>query len=256
MIKAMIPDDYKNLLEYISPAAFQVIDWKRAVVALAKMSKSSFSAGEKPDIDADAVSLYSNQLRWSAKNAVDLEPGKVDEMFYGSQVLDLYFSQFFSERSSFLDLRAKNFACDNRSLWFLSTAMRHQFSRKFRLAMLDVYAGYYMDDERILKKGLSGVGLIKKDATEAEVTEVSELLFAHFGDGRSQKILFKLDEFQKSFHSLFLWLKKRGVRLESDFLFLGIYLVTMYMNLSRLETPLEVSSVFRDVWQRNREVLG
>jgi len=78
-------------------------------------------------------------------------------------------------------------------------------------------------------------------------------LFSHFGKAGEGPVLFELNKFKKSFHELFLHLKRNDLRLTSDFLFLGIYLVTLYLSMSKLGEPLDVKNGFIKVWERNEK---
>ena len=116
-----------------------------------------------------------------------------------------------------------------------------------------IYEGYYFENHHKLTEGMLKVGLIT-DTNPATVEEIKKLLFSHFGEASDKEVIFELDHFKASFHSLFLYLKKNKIQLSSDFLFLGIYLVTLYLTLSKIGQPVDVNSCFRRSLERNRKI--
>jgi hypothetical protein len=250
VFKSFIPKEYRYLLDYISPGAFEVVDWKKAVMQFVSMSKLA--------LDRDflqGLATFNTQfvlldiLVKSEGSKEGVKPVELD-LTFPEQVLDVYFSQLFSNRGLFIDLRDKNFSVINGSICWSPGGFVHVFDETFRLGMLAIYEGYYFDKFDQLKAGMRAVGLIQSD-DPSEVNAISGLLFAHFKKADAGPVLFEMSAFQNSFHELFLHLKRNNLRLTSDFIFLGIYLVTLYLSLSHVSKAFDVSRIFRKVWQRN-----
>jgi predicted unusual protein kinase regulating ubiquinone biosynthesis (AarF/ABC1/UbiB family) len=251
MIKRLIPDEYKPLLEYISPAAFKVIDWKHALKQFVASSKNAMGeAFARKVLEANKTLLAPKlQTLWQKKSDHSEAP---DKRLLAETILDTYFGQLYSHVGCFLDLRLSNFSCQSSGVVWHPSTFIHSFSPDFSKGMLAIYEGYYFDNPKRMQEGMKTVGLIKSSDPK-EIEEISRLLFSHFGDASAESVSFNLDHFKASFHNLFLHLKANQIRLPSDFLFLGIYLVTLYLALSKLGEELDVKTVFTHVWERNAQ---
>ena len=252
MILRMIPEDYRALMEYISPAAFKVINYKKAMIQLLKISKNSINQKQVREVTAAHQDLMGDHLRIS-KLATSEELEDVDQLKLAEQILDIYFSQFFSLSGCFLDLRLKHFKASKTILHWNPSSFVHRFDAEFSDGMLLIYEGYYFENHNKLTEGMVKVGLIT-DTNPAAVEEIKKLLFSHFGEASDKEVIFELDHFKASFHSLFLYLKKNKIQLSSDFLFLGIYLVTLYLTLAKIGQPVDVNFCFRRSLERNRKI--
>ena len=71
------------------------------------------------------------------------------------------------------------------------------------------------------------------------------LLENHFGQGKNSPVEFKVANFMKSFDCLFLFLKKEKLKLHEDFLFLGNYILTLYMHLESLNCTLNIFEAYK-----------
>jgi hypothetical protein len=254
LIKNFVPKEYRPLLDYISPAAFKVVDWKRVMAQFIKLSKHAFDNNFLQELAQFNLELFSSRIR--LKNAtletnVQLAEGDLSNIQFADLILDIYFSQFFSEKGVLLDLRLKHFENKEGSVNFDPGMFVHVFEPKFRQGMLDIYEGYYQNNPEKMGSGMHAVGLIKSpDAPEIE--ETKKMLFSHFGAADQGPIEFNLEHFKNSFHELFVYLKRKNIRLTSDFIFLGIYLVTLYLALSKIGQAVDVKQAFVQAWERNR----
>jgi hypothetical protein len=77
------------------------------------------------------------------------------------------------------------------------------------------------------------MGMLRGDLSPTAEQELKALLFQHFGiDQRSQQ--FSSDEFKASFDELFAFFVAHDYKLHSDFVFVGFYLITLYLTLEQL----------------------
>ncbi len=249
MIERFVPKEYRDLLDFVSPAAFKVIDWKSLLGDFRAVSKSLF------DEEAAAMLLRENQPLLLPAVTMSAEPIDGEDVAKtartGQLILDVYFSQFFSRQGMFLDLRLSRFQRAGRDIVWSPQRLRYRFAEPFRLGMLDIYAGYYFNEPEQMRAGMVSAGLIDGDTSQAGFEETIDLLFAHFGEASNSKVKFDLASFRESFHSLFLHLKTHDITLPSDFLFLGVYLVTLYWGLEQIGVGLDVQKAFQESWQRN-----
>lgn len=245
MFKRFIPSEYQPLLAYISPAAFKVIDWVSALSQLAKMSKNTMNQDLHDEIFSENTPLLPGNVQIHQ----DLTT-QSSESEDGEDILDIYFSQFFSEKGILLDLRPSTFSKKEGLLLWNPQLLIHTFSNDFRKGMLSLYEGFYSDNEKKLYEGLYAVGLVARSETDDEVIRI---LFSHFGVANKNCVRFEMAHFRNSFHELFTYLKARKIKLSTDFLFLGIYLVTLYLNLSKWDKEYDVKACFERSVQRNIE---
>ena len=66
----------------------------------------------------------------------------------------------------------------------------------------------------------------------------------HFGEGDQTAVQFEASKFTDSFQAVFKHVFQQKKRLPVEFAFLGIYLVTLYLNLGEIEDGLDVRSAF------------
>lgn len=230
-IKPWIPADYRDLLDFISPAAFKVIEWKSAISDLSSLSSGAlFGSSEKEKLIENVQPLFPESVIIGSGKGND----EFDPQFLGQRILEIYFGQFRSEKGLFLDLRLSNFSKDKEKYHFTPSNLIYTFSENFRNGMLLTYDGFYLEDDSSLRKGMEMTGLLPKDADEDLFKETRDLLFAHFDTADEQPIRFDIAKFRSSFHDLFMHLKKHDLTLPADFLFLGFYLVTLYLALENL----------------------
>ncbi len=255
MIKQFVPKEYRLLLDYISPAAFKVVDWKGAMTQFMALSKHTFDKSFLKELAEANVKLFSSQVQLKNLQGTEemhFEGSELTKTQFAELILDIYFSQFFSGSGVLLDLRLKHFENKNGYVIFDPGSFVHSFKTKFRRGMLEIYRGYYQNRPEKMESGMLAVGLIK-NSDPAEIEETKEILFSHFGEANKSQVEFSLEHFKRSFHDLFLYLKQKDIRLTSDFLFLGTYLVTLYLALSKIGTPVNVKKVFEQAWERNQK---
>ncbi len=254
MYKQFIPKELNALLEYISPAAFKVIDWKKSAKKYIFSPKSKVrTQAILTEIEAKK-NLFHPDLEFSA-DSTDVAP--LDQSLKSYEIiLDLYFSQIYASDVMFLDLRSKFFLQNNKTIVYSPSNTIIEIEPDFRLGLIDLYEGFYFDQPKKLRKGLLQLGLIAPqgdDDTEDDGYEqVKDLLFSHFGHDKQSSVVFNLKEFTSSFHQLFMYLKTNGRQLPADFLFLGVSLTTLYTTLAQCKEGIDVRGVFMNVSKRTK----
>lgn len=252
-MKQFVPKEYRELLDYISPSAFRVVDWKSALGLLLNMGKRSFDKEHMQEIAQASLAYTSKHLTLVEKLEIDTSESTELDAAIGHHALDLYFSQFFSTEHTLIDLRPGCFRMSQQQCHYQPGRLSHEFSTSFKHGMLDIYAGYYLDQPEQLQSGLEAVGLTSQNDSDESKERITNLLLTHFGTADQGAITFSLKQFTESFHALFTYLKSQNKTLDSDFLFLGIYLVTLYQTLAKIPEPLDVREVFKATWKRNHK---
>ncbi|MBL7665821.1 MAG: hypothetical protein JNM93_11860 [Bacteriovoracaceae bacterium] len=226
-LSQLIPQDYRPLLAAISPAAFTVVDWKQLLKEMPVLLKRIN--------DRENVSLRSE---YASSN--DL----------GQAVLEFYFFQIFNPDGLFLDLRLKNFIKDkNNHVSYVPNGFWIQWQETFRLGLISIYQGFYKKDDEKLEWGLLQVGLIDRKMPKEKCDEVKKMLLAHLG-GDYENQTFYVADFTKSFERFFQFLQKNKIRLSVDFLYLGIYLASLYHSLEKVGGTYDVKKCFIEIEEK------
>lgn len=251
-IFSFLPRGLSSLADYISPAAFEVVDWKAALRKSATVSKELLFGRKVSDL-CDDISLKG--LPRGVRFAHDRALGQDPENAWpapGERVLELYFRQVLGHSRAFLDLRAERFEYDLPSgvlaapgvLVWKPNGLWVNFNTDFLCGMRSVYFGFYDNDQGRLQLGLRQLGLMVDSLDGENQARLLGLLEEHFGSGRNEPMLFKIAHFMESFDNLFRFLCDRRIRLSEDFLFLGVMLLTLYIHLESLGGACDVRAAF------------
>lgn len=151
----------------------------------------------------------------------------------GDRILHLYFRQWLVAEGLFLDLRPGRFTWSDRMLYFAPNGLWLQLRPEFRGGMVALYRSFYADDEAALRRALLQMGMLRPGMSPAAEDELIGLLHRHFGmESGAQR--FSIDEFKASFDRLFDFFLAHDYRMHSDFVFVGFYLITLYLSLEAL----------------------
>ncbi len=234
---------WSHFMDYASPALFEVMPL-RALLAQGKefVSNGSDARRYARVRDAIASSLHARGLEVDLgpqdDGAESLSPLSLSEPLRretGHRILEIYFAQIFAGRDTILDLRADSFSTSEGStLRWGPKAFYVQWQPDFLTGLRDLYAGFYLDEERRFESGLHQLGL--QDSGDA--------LLSHLGSGDQRSVRFETSAFHTSFHDTFLACRDRGVALHRNFLALGIYLVCLYDVLESLDLEFDVRGAF------------
>jgi hypothetical protein len=98
--------------------------------------------------------------------------------------------------------------------------------------MVALYRSFYSDDDGAFDAALRQMGMLRPGLGKRAERELKALLQAHFGiDQRAQR--FSIDRFKASFDELFEFFIEHDYKLGSDFVFVGFYLITLYLTLEQ-----------------------
>lgn len=213
LFASLIPDEFRPLLTAVSPVAFSVVEWKQ-VLKDGPVLVRRWAEGVGVQDLKDSLPTY-----WDPVSA---------ETHLGNAVLDLYFGQIRNPNGLFLDLRRKHFIFDQRGfVSFVPNGFWVKWSERFRVGLWNIYSGYYGDKPEEVENGLFQIGLISDTMSSEDRDEVRRMLIGHIGgEYRHQK--FYISDFTSSFERFFSFLVRKNIRLSADFLYLGIYLASLY----------------------------
>ncbi len=217
-----------------------MIDWKQILKDAPVLLKRVSARDGVDDLAQSLTKFWAHRIETGKVN-----PSKGESSALGEAALELYFAQIFNPKGMFLDLRLKNFGFDeNQKVVFQPSGFWIQWQEPFRLGLLNIYTGYYEGKDELLTQGLLQVGLVQTDTPIAKVQEVKAMLLSHIGgDYKQQKFL--IADFTASFEKFFQFLLENKIRLGADFLYLGIYLASLYHCLQEVGGAYDVQQAFQ-----------
>jgi hypothetical protein len=157
----------------------------------------------------------------------------LDARARAERILTLYFHQLFVPGASLIDLRASAFRDAGPALIWSPAAWVVDWDPAFLTALRDIYLGFYTDDARRFRTGLSSL----------QIAGCEDLFRQHFGAGQTEQ-RFRTKEFVATFHQVFVRCRDQKVELHPDFFALGIYLATLYDALDQSGIALNARSCF------------
>ncbi|MEE4384454.1 MAG: hypothetical protein V2J02_20830 [Pseudomonadales bacterium] len=236
-IPAFVPADLRALLRFVPTRGWDAVEWAPLLGSLRRLATRSVTGSGVPALRravADAVPGV--EVRPSLLGVPLLE--RIDDPARraraGDALLRLYFGQWLVEDGLFLDLRLPHLGLDDADrLHFAPSGLWIQLRPEFRRGMVALYRAFYSGDDAALDAALRSLGMLRPGLDAAAERELKALLAAHFGvEQRAQR--FELARFRASFDALFGFFVDHGYRLHSDFVFVGFYLITLYLTLERL----------------------
>ena len=242
-----LPDVLKELVKHVPTLMFELIDWTELGKEVPKMTSrifkkegfDDFFQNQKEFLSKSGISI-SNSPFSSAKTAIPSQK-------LGEDILKIYFAQIYSPHGLALDLRIHHMESSNEGNVFHPTTLWTKVDPAFQLGLIHMYRGFYLQDDSQLELGLVETGLLKPYWENETKEELKQLLKSHFGNSLEQDMIFRLDHFNASFLKLARFLIANKVKISHDFMYLGIYLVSLYIGLETIKTPLPVSRIFKEI---------
>ncbi|MAW08070.1 MAG: hypothetical protein CME61_07290 [Halobacteriovoraceae bacterium] len=237
------PSFLKDFIPFISPKLFDIIDLSALSVDFSKMG-FNYLFNKGVEANKDGVKFPRDYFDFITIDSKLKERCFLSDEEFGECILEFYFSQLLNQQIIFLDLRPERFSFSEELVLFEPNGLYYEFSKDFLRGLKLIYEGFYCDEDDIFERGLELLGLISPDDDDHYKSEVILIFKTHFSGAADSKLKFDLDEFRKSFHEIFSFILKHDKKLPNEFIFLGVYLVTCYMNLTRLDEALDVKKCF------------
>lgn len=244
----ILPGVLKELVKHVPAVLFQTVEWTELAAELPKISKRMISK------EGYRVIFFAHQS-YLSPSEIDLtfEPLKKipipvhHNQWLAQKWLHLYFTQLLSPHGLFLDLRSQNFAVNHPQLRWHPTGLWVKFADEFRLGLINVYDGFYMEKDELFIQGLSQIGLLSFDWPQADQQKLCQLFRAQFETAKDGEMRFNLDEFREAMMKLADFLLKKKVTITKDFLYLGINLVTLYSSMEETNEMVPVKKIYLQV---------
>jgi hypothetical protein len=238
-----LPSLVRELLKHVPKLGFEVTDWEGVRRDAPVMAARLLSQSGVPALKKAQETAFSSFLTFESPST----GAPVHAQEFGDLILRYYFLQLELDDGVFLDLRPEHFSHSPGKLHFRPNGFWYRFTPGFRNALLELYDGFYFDREDLFESGLRGTGLLNDSWSLEDRERMKSLFRSHFGSARDLPMRFSLEDFQKTFLSVFEFLMEKKVRLSSEFMLFGAYLVTLYLALQKAGGSHEVGRIYREL---------
>ena|GEM_PF-914824 len=239
-----LPGVVKELVKHVPDLALEVTDWDGVLRDLPVLSRRLLTGAGASGLIEAQQKLPGNLVHFTSRIPASGTPPSREK---NDAILRWYFAQLHCPEGLFVDLRGRHFEWKNHRLEFHPSGFWYRFTEDFRNGILTLYQGFYRGDEQRFEEGLVATGLLDRSWPAAEQSELKMLFRSHFGNSLEHPMRFTLAGFQESFLRIFQFLLRKKVRLSSEFMVFGIYLVTLYLALEEGGHSHAVKSLFTEV---------
>jgi len=236
-----VPPFFKEIFLHLPHALLDLISWREMLFEVTILSKRLVRGQSDRTLQTELAKVIEKEIVFSqSQTSGQLHPRD------GEKILKIYFCQIMKSQKVFLDLRPKHFSHqDNLLLWHPNNLWA-EFDSAFSDGIRAVYRGYYLENESLFSSGVLQCGLIKESWSADQKREVIEVFYKHFGAAKDKPTRFNLEHFKLSFGNIFTTLLKNKIRLDKNFLYLGVMLVTLYVALDEIGGEFDVSAIFKE----------
>jgi len=244
-LPGFLPQELRQLARFVPLRGWDAVEWKPLLGSMRSVSWRFVTGQGVTRLCKTAQDVISDVTLVDSLD--ELEPlSEISEthrlQLFGDNILTLYFSQWLVEDGLFLDLRPARFAALDDELMFHPNGLWIQLRPEFREGMLSLYRSFYSDDDDAFDAALRRMGMLRDDMSTSAETELKELLYTHFGVDQSAQ-RFSIDTFKESFDDLFVFFLENDFKLHSDFVWVGFYLITLYLTLEQGEQEHDVNAI-------------
>lgn len=246
----ILPGVLKELLKHVPTVLFEAVDWNVLAHEIPKLSRRLIQKEGYQEL-FDRHQNYLAPFQINLVENVDKNYNITYDTLGAERILTLYFAQLFSPHGLFLDLRTNHFDVKGQTLNWQPNGLWTQFGAIFSEGLSEIYDGFYLENDALFESGLIKLGLASTDWPDSDRKELAALFKGHFGSSVNQEMVFELEGFQASLVKITHFLLEKKVRMSTDFLYLGIYLVTLYSALEKSRVRLNVKKIYLDVRQKS-----
>lgn len=235
ILMRILPGILKELSKHVPTVLFQTVEWSELASELPRITRRMLHK-------EGHMELFMQQKEFLSPLHITLHHSPLTEhSMDGHKLLQLFFAQLNSPHGLFLDLRSHHFNNETDGLSWHPSHFWTKFDEGFRCALLDVYEGFYLELEDKYLSGLERIGLIKKEWSEQDKQELAHLFRSQFGNN---EMIFDLEELQQGMVKMSHFMLDKKVHISKDFLYLGIYLVTLYSSLEKTKKIFNVKDIY------------
>ncbi len=242
-LMSWLPAAFKDLLQHVPTLLFDVVSWGALTKDATTLSGRLLTGSGANEARQFVSTTLPQSVKFTNSNP-KMPAGDVARHMVGEKILELYFKQITRPGPMFLDLRLNGFGVEENQIVWNPSTLWGEFSTDFVTGLKDLYAGFYGQDDQLFQQGLLRSGLTSSDWSEADKQKMAQLFRAHFGSALDEPMAFRLKSFQQSFQAVFAFLLEKKVKLTTDFLLLGVMLVTLYLALEELGDEYPVAKIY------------
>lgn len=242
----ILPGVLKELLKHVPTVLFEAVEWSVLASELPKLSRRIIQKEGYAEL-FDLQGAFLAPFNVKVVNHVDKMSNIQGQKIVAEKILSLYFAQLFSPHGLFLDLSPGHFELKENELFFRPSAIWTKFNPEFSHGLQQIYDGFYFADEELFHQGLLNSGLTSNKWPESDRQKLAELFRSHFGASLTSEMSFDLGSFKESFLKVADFMLVKKVTISTDFLYLGIALVTMYSSLEKSGAKVNVKYVYLKV---------
>lgn len=246
ILMRILPGVLKELSKHVPTVLFKTVEWSELASELPKISRRILQKEGYEDLYQVQKSLL-DPYNIHLTNEPLTHAVLPKEKWVGEKILSLYFAQLFSPTGVFLDLRSSHFSAHDEILKWHPSGFWTNFKEEFREGLLKVYEGFYLGNDELYLEGLEGIGLLRHEFSLEDKKELADLFREHFGGKISEEMSFNLENFKNSIISMSNFMLNKQLSISTDFLYLGIYLVTMYSALEEIGERYPVKQIYLDI---------
>lgn len=248
-LPGFIPEELRQLARFVPTTGWDAIEWRPMLSAMRQVSWQFMTGRGVRKLRRAATETVSavtlTDDLYDAEPLQDIQdPDRLQAL--GDDILHLYFGQWLVEDGLFLDLRPARFGARDDELLYEPNGLWIQLRSEFREGMVALYRSFYSDDDSAFEDALRQMGMLKPELSQSAESELKDLLHAHFGVDQSAQV-FRIDDFKESFDELFAFFIANDYKLHSDFVFVGFYLITLYLTLEQGGQPHDTRRICSDV---------
>lgn len=250
----ILPGVLKELLKHVPTVLFEAVEWNVLAHELPKLSRRIMKKEgyeELFDLQGSFLQPFGVNFVQDVNKHSDLAQPAAAE-----KILTLYFAQLRSPHGLFLDLGPGHLEMNGTELNYKPNGLWTQFSPEFADGITDIYDGFYTENEALFHQGLLKSGLTSSTWPEVERRKLAELFKSHFGASLTDEMTFDLGTFKESFINVADFMLEKKVKISTDFLYLGIALVTMYSSLEKTHASINVKKIYMEVMAKSAKALG
>lgn len=224
---------WSHLLDYLSPALFDVMPARELITQAREMMSNRSDAAHFADtrtqvgqaLGARGIDVHFASRDPSTGESELSKLGGSQAREVGQRVLEIYFGQLFQSDRAVLDLRAKSLVLSDRDrLHWHPSAIYVLWAPEFLQAIRDLYTGHYLDDQVRFGRALAALGM------EGSADVLIDLL----SQDDPRDACFESAALHANLHEVFVSYRDRGIALHRNFLPLGVYLICLYDCLEQL----------------------
>lgn len=242
---SLAPKIITDLLRFVPSIIFELIDWKVLAREFPILARRIVDKEGRTQLIEDLI-LYLPPQYLITKHGEELtKTPPYSKKLMGDHLIQLFFRTIFHSPTLFIDFRSTHFSYAEEKLLWCPSGPWYQFSPDFHQGLKDIYAGFYLGNEKTFKAGLLRTGLMNEAWPLEDKEKIQQLFKDHFGPVLVQEVKFSIEEFHRTFFLVFEFLSKKKVRLVPDFFALGVMLVTLYMHLEELNEVHDVLKQFK-----------